>query len=275
MYVLKAVRLLIQALIYVGAFLGLYFMCKANVLSHQDSAAMTCLRTLEEEINVVERNIFLKFLRFVPWVGNLLPPTFEKSLDKEKDRYHCELSNYWIPGFLDNADEMQRYSTEYLNTLTPSGVAAHRLFIKEGMPLMLLRNLNPKMGLCNGTKLIFDKIHNNYLLECTIAGGEYKGRKVLIPRITMRPKDTEYVFEWSRRQFPVRLGFAMTINKSQGQTLQNVGVWLSDPCFSHGQLYVAVSRVVSPKTIKFAIRKIDNLRFNFTRNVVYKEVLNN
>ena len=105
--------------------------------------------------------------------------------------------------------------------------------------------------------------------------GEYKGRKVLIPRITMRPKDTEYVFEWSRRQFPVRLGFAMTINKSQGQTLQNVGVWLSDPCFSHGQLYVAVSRVVSPKTIKFAIRKIDNLRFNFTRNVVYKEVLNN
>ena len=73
----------------------------------------------------------------------------------------------------------------------------------------------------------------------------------------------------------MRLGFAMTINKSQGQTLQNVGVWLSDPCFSHGQLYVAVSRVVSPKTIKFAIRKIDNLRFNFTRNVVYKEVLNN
>ena len=109
MYVLKAVRLLIQALIYVGAFLGLYFMCKANVLSHQDSAAMTCLRTLEEEINVVERNVFLKFLRFVPWVGNLLPPTFEKSLDKEKDRYHCELSNYWIPGFRDYLNQYNKY----------------------------------------------------------------------------------------------------------------------------------------------------------------------
>ena len=175
---------------------------------------------------------------------------------------------------LGNAHDMQRYSTEYLNTLTPSGVAAHRLLIKEGMPLMLLRNLNPKMGLCNGTKLIFDKIHNHHLLECTIAGGEHKGRKVLLPRITMRPKDLEYVFEWSRRQFPVRVGFAMTINKSQGQTLQNVGVWLSEPCFSHGQLYVAVSRVGSPKMIKFAIRKIDNNPFNYTRNIVYKEVLN-
>ena len=35
----------------------------------------------------------------------------------------------------------------------------------------------------------------------------------------------------------------MTINKSQGQTLQNVGVWLNDTCFAHGQLYVAMSRV--------------------------------
>ena len=48
-----------------------------------------------------------------------------------------------------NPDDLQRYNTEYLNTLTPSGMPSHRLFLKEGMPLMLLRNLNPKMGLCN------------------------------------------------------------------------------------------------------------------------------
>ena len=44
--------------------------------------------------------------------------------------------------------------------------------------------------------------------------------------------------DWARSQFPVRVAFATTINKSQGQTLQTVGVWLRSPVFSHGQLYV-------------------------------------
>ena len=123
-----------------------------------------------------------------------------------------------------NPDDMQRYNIEYLNTLTPSGMPNHPLFLKQGILLMLLRKLNPKMGLCNGTRLIFHKIHKKYLLECSIVGGDFNNRKVLIPRITTRPRDREFPFEWCRRQFPVRVAFAMTINKSQGQTLQNVGV---------------------------------------------------
>jgi ATP-dependent DNA helicase PIF1 len=172
-----------------------------------------------------------------------------------------------------NPNDFQRYNTEYLNTLSPNGLPNHRLFLKLGMPLMLMRNLNPKMGLCNGTRLIFNKVLNKHLLECTIVGGEHKDRKVLIPRITLKPKDREYPFEWCRRQFPVRVAFAMTINKSQGQTLSNVGVWLNDPCFGHGQLYVCISRVGSPKDIKFAIRKLDGQLWNITSNVVYDEVL--
>ena len=138
---------------------------------------------------------------------------------------------------------------------------------------MLMRNLNPKMGLCNGTRLIFQRIHRNHLLECKIVGGEHRNRTVLIPRITLRPKDREFPFEWSRRQFPVRVAFAMTINKSQGQTLQNVGVWLNDPCFAHGQLYVCMSRVGSPQNLKFAIRQVDSYAGHLTSNVVFKEVL--
>ena len=171
-----------------------------------------------------------------------------------------------------NQDDLRRYNIEYLNTLSPTGLPNHRLFLKVGMPLMLMRNLNPKMGLCNGTRLIFDKIHKNHLLECSIVGGQYNNRKVLIPRISLRPKEKEFPFEWSRRQFPVRVCFAMTINKSQGQTLQRVGVWLSEPCFGHGQLYVALSRVGSPANIKFAIKKTDEHPFNYTSNVVYREV---
>ena len=159
--------------------------------------------------------------------------------------------------------------------MDPSGLPTHRLFLKPGMPIMLIRNLNPKMGLCNGTKLIFHKVHKNHLLECVIAGGEFNNRKVLIPRISFKPKEREFTFEWSRRQFPVRVCFAMTINKSQGQTLQNVGVWLNDSCFAHGQLYVAISRVGSPSNIKFAIRKIHGSSWNHTSNVVFKEVFRN
>ena len=124
------------------------------------------------------------------------------------------------------------------------------------------------------TRLIFHKVHKNYFLECTIVGGDFNNRRVLIPRITTKPKDREFPFEWSRRQFPIRVAFAMTINESQGQTLLNVGVWLGDPCFSHGQLYVAVSRVGSPSSITLAIRSIEDKPVNSTCNVVYKEVFN-
>ena len=83
-----------------------------------------------------------------------------------------------------------------------------------------------------------------------------------------------------RRQFPVRLGFAMTINKSQGQSLSQVGVYLPNPVFSHGQLYVALSRSGSKSRTKLFIRDVKDIQGKFpgkhgvyTKNVVYGEAL--
>jgi ATP-dependent DNA helicase PIF1 len=60
---------------------------------------------------------------------------------------------------------------------------------------------------------------------------------VFIPtRITMIPSDSGLPFDFKRRQFPVKPAYAMTINKSQGQTLTFVGINLTRPVFSHGQL---------------------------------------
>ncbi len=97
--------------------------------------------------------------------------------------------------------------------------------------------------------------------------------QVAIPRIILKPKDKEFPFDWSRRQFPVRVAFACTINKSQGQTMKSIGVWLPQPVFGHGQLYVAISRVGDPKNCKIAIKPGKDQAANSTRNVVFKEVL--
>jgi ATP-dependent exoDNAse (exonuclease V) alpha subunit len=67
----------------------------------------------------------------------------------------------------------------------------------------------------------------------------------------------------------------MTINKSQGQSLDCVGLFLPNPVFSHGQLYVAVSRVKSKKGLEILILDEDKKPTNITTNVVIKEVFQN
>jgi ATP-dependent exoDNAse (exonuclease V) alpha subunit len=86
----------------------------------------------------------------------------------------------------------------------------------------------------------------------------------------MSPSGTDWPFVLHRRQFLVRVAFAMTINKSQGQTLNNVGVYLPSPVFYHGQLYVAISRVTSSANIKIFSGQGPH---EYMRNVIYREVL--
>ena len=163
---------------------------------------------------------------------------------------------------------------EYINTLRAAGMPPHRLILKKKAVVILMRNLNINGGLCNGTRLIIEEIINERLIKATIANGAHKGRTVLIPKIMMYPADSKaFGFEWSRLQFPVRLGFGMTIHKSQGQSLKKVAVWLQEACFGYGQLYVAASRVGNPDNIKFYIKSIQGKPDSTTRNVAYKELL--
>ena len=151
------------------------------------------------------------------------------------------------------------FPAELLNSLEPP----HNLVIKVGAPIMLLRNLDaPK--LCNGTRLLVKSLMPN-LLEATVITGCAKGEDVFIPRIPVIPSDLAFTFK--RIQFPVKLSFAMSINKAQGQTLKVAGFDLQSPCFSHVQLYVACSRVGTAKNL-YILAPIGR-----TANIVYPKAL--
>jgi len=139
---------------------------------------------------------------------------------------------------------------------------------------MLLRNLDQQSGLCNGTRLIITRM-GKFVLEGRVISGSNVGDKVYVPRLSLSPSDVRISFKFQRRQFPITVSFAMTINKSQGQSLGHVGVYLPTPVFSHGQLYVVVSRVTSRERIKILITNEDDEDTDETSNVVYEEVFRN
>ncbi|KAL4573478.1 hypothetical protein LXL04_020286 [Taraxacum kok-saghyz] len=154
-----------------------------------------------------------------------------------------------------------------------SGLPPHYLRLKIGCPIILLRNIDPSNGLCNGTRLICKGFQMN-VIDAEIAVGHYAGKRVFLPRIPLCPSaDDMFPFKLKRKQFPIRLSFAMTINKAQGQTIPNVGVYLPESVFSHGQLYMTLSRGISRENTKVLVKPVKEFTNEgvYTSNVVYRE----
>ncbi|XP_074302948.1 uncharacterized protein LOC141637287 [Silene latifolia] len=110
---------------------------------------------------------------------------------------------------------------------------------------------------------------------CPGASGHYSGDHVFIPRIKMQPSASDnFPFQFQRNQFPLKLSFAMTINKSQGQTLDQVAIYLPRPCFSHGQLYVGLSRARTSDKVTVVSASTDHASSQQSvKNIVSYDVL--
>ncbi|MBW0464264.1 hypothetical protein O181_003979 [Austropuccinia psidii MF-1] len=133
-------------------------------------------------------------------------------------------------------------SEEVLNGINPPGFPPHILQLKNKIPVILLQNLNTSKGLVNGTRLLVCKI-SKHALSCKIMTGTRRGQDVGITKIKLTYEDDEKLgITFTRYQLPITLPLVITINKSQGQSFDTVGVYSETSVFSHGQLYVALSR---------------------------------
>ncbi|XP_076949283.1 uncharacterized protein LOC143621878 [Bidens hawaiensis] len=140
----------------------------------------------------------------------------------------------------ENLDE-SLCSPNILNGFKASGLPNHRLVLKVGVPVMLLRNIDPKSGLCNGTQLKVVSLGNR-VIQVEIISGSNIGERHYIPRITLIPTNKKLHIKLQRRQLPLAL-------------------------------YVALSRVTRRDGLKILILDSDDNLSNTTLNVVYKEIL--
>jgi PIF1-like helicase/DNA helicase Pif1-like protein len=162
-------------------------------------------------------------------------------------------------------------TTELLQSIKSNSLPPGELRIKIGCPLILMRNLSPSTGLCNGSRMIVKEMSER-VLQVLLIGGDHDGENALIPRISLIPTSTpDFSFQIRRRQFPVRLAFAATINRAQGQSVKYVGLDFRNSVFTHGQLYVGFSRVIARENLRVLLP--EDCIHSKTINIVYEEAL--
>jgi hypothetical protein len=172
-------------------------------------------------------------------------------------------------------------STPVLNSFKKNGIPNHELILKIGDVCLVTRALTG-LEIANNSRVRIVAIGEHTIKVMTM--GERTERTVKIPRIIFKfrlPYGKSY--QLTRKQFPLRLAYAMTYNKSQSQTLSKVLLDVTSPPFSHGQLYVALSRVRDCRNIVIYLKKeqLTELQIDIhtnrlvptIENIVYQDVI--
>ncbi len=171
------------------------------------------------------------------------------------------------------------YPTERLWDFNTGNFPLHELKLKKHAPMMILRNIASRDGLCNGTRFTVEEVKDNIIVGKLLTGARC-GQKVFIHKIILNQDKKNVFLPFQRRQYPIQLAFAMTCNKSQGQTLEQLGLYLPNAVFAHGQLYTALSRIKNPNLLDILIVNtteqgtFDGHDGVYTQNIVHKRALN-
>ncbi|KAJ2996365.1 hypothetical protein NUW54_g7251 [Trametes sanguinea] len=190
------------------------------------------------------------------------------------DRIAGDEQTYFAADSLKEATDVGAHSPDdildYVARQTPSGLPPHALTIKVNGVYRLIRNLSIDRGLVKNTRVIIVALGRRLITVRVIRPSHDNdpSTDILLPRITFSttlPSGHTLL----RRQFPLAPAYATTFNSCQGLTLDIVGLDLTHPAFSHGQLYTALSRIRHRN--HGAVRLPAGT--HTTANVVYNELL--
>lgn len=162
---------------------------------------------------------------------------------------------------------------DYAARRTPWGLPAHSLTVKVGGIYRLMRNMAPERGMVKNMRCVVEEVGRRLIIIRLLRpdnGNQPDADTVLLPRIPMEARLSSG-HTLIRRQFPIALAYATTLNGCQGLTLDRVGIDLTRPVFSHGQLYTWLSRVRDRRHI---VARMGPDAF-VTQNVTYHELLLN
>ena len=197
-----------------------------------------------------------------------IAPTIIKSLDEPIVEEYAKIYT----------DVTRTMAEEHLNKYNPGTLPQHILELKPYCPLMILRNIDLYNGIANGTRVQLLQIHQK-CLQVKLLNGPFKDNIRFLCKIPNTNKNDRNI-KMIRRQFPIRLCYGMTIHKAQGQTIERLGIYLPNPVFTHGQLYVALSRVSDPTQISVYIDDKEETQYVdreknifYTKNIVFQQIL--
>jgi ATP-dependent DNA helicase PIF1 len=198
------------------------------------------------------------------------------------------------PAFDDTKDNRQPdlYTAEYLASLPLHNVPPALLSMKISARYMIIKNYNPDVGVCNGTLCeliqctrnlahvretivaspsIHHCIRNIITNQVRLTTGKSAGRVVALPRLSchVSSENSGLPFDFTRVQFPLIPAYCVSVHKSQGQSLDKVGVVADQESFAHGQLYTAFSRTCGWDKIMVMMPSDDI----FVQNLVYSHFL--
>jgi hypothetical protein len=184
-----------------------------------------------------------------------------------------------IPGeafYSDAFDDLRQcrspdeYPPEYISSINVHGAPPARLEFKPGAKYVIIRNIDKHI--CNGV-LAVGLIFTRFLCTMRLLSGPGAGLIVKIPRCTFHvtSENSGLPFDFCRRQFPLTPAYCVTVHRSQGQTLDNIGIIADTDPFAHGMLYVALSRVGSWNSVIFYSPREES----FIKNKVCKQLVVN